>query len=288
MGANDGATKKSLFIDVRYYDPDDLVPHLEHVRTQHKDPAKDDYIYNVVLNEIGDEFGNLSPLIYSVLPYLPGGDKQCFDNVFVGSKFLPWNGQGTAYDAGMKDAGFRWANLGIQRTLWDKFAAIFSGPWHGYVTFEGVLDFMDDIWLRQCYEAYLIQSRRDLKWAAGPGKAMLWSPAIWSGRPFTWVEEREIRNLFTNVASYAPPGVTWLHFQDMMGRQRADITLSDVKQWYHEISNAYDFASLRVNMELFNASPQEIQDRQDWYEANGILVGASFEMRHWIDVHAEI
>lgn len=103
--------------------------------------------------------------------------------------------------------------------------------------------------------------------------------------------------MFSNVAAYAPPGVTWLHFQDMMGRGRKDITKWDVKQWYSELARAHSFASLRVNMELFdrdaqgNLVPEDddvVQAREDWYESQGIPVGASWELRWWMSNHAEL
>lgn len=297
MGAWDGATKKSLFIQVRTYPQTDLIVDLEHIRTYHRDSSRDDFIHNVVLDEIGDEFGVLHPNVFQLLPYLPGGSKRTFDNVFVGSHFVNWQGTGSAYDEGMRNGGHRWANLGLQRALWQSFANIAIGPWHGYINHEGVLDFLDDHWLRQCYEAYLIQSRRDLDSVGGPGKALLWSPAIWSGKPLTAAEETGVMFMFSNVAAYAPPGVTWLHFQDMMGRGRKDITKWDVKQWYSELARAHSFASLRVNMELFdrdaqgNLVPEDddvVQAREDWYESQGIPVGASWELRWWMSNHAEL
>lgn len=293
MALNDGAVKKSLFIQVQWYDPAKLRSHLEHVRLEHRDRDKDDYIFDVVLDEIVDDFGRVSPNLDLILPYLPGGALRAFNNVFVGSHFIKWSGEGSAYNHGMKDAGHRWANLAVQRLAWQEFDKVAPGWWHGYINHEGVLDFMDDAWLRACYEAYLIQSRRDLDAVAGPGRALLWSPAVWSGKPLTTVEEQQIRRLFTNVAANAKPGVNWLHVQDMMGRGRSDITLSDVKQWYLELRNAYRFDSLRVNMELFDsdltgASAAEVQRREDWYEANGIPVGASWELRYWMDNHREL
>lgn len=298
MGANDGATKKSLFIQVRYYDPVELVEHLDHVRAFHRDRSKDDFIYNAVLDEIGDEWG-IHPNVAIIRDYLPGGTKVTFDNVFVGSHFIPWTGSGSAYDAGMKDAGHRWANLGIQRALWDQFATGYPFAWHGYINHEGVLDWLDDSWLAACYEAYLIQCRRDLDAVTGTvaTRALLWSPAIWSGKPLTSGEEAAISRLFSRVKSFANPGVNWLHFQDMMGRGRTDISQWDVKQWYLELKNASPWSSLGVNMEMFtkdqlgNIVPEEptvIQAREDWYENQGIPVRSSWEMRYWMPTHKEL
>lgn len=294
MSLADGATKKSLFIQVRSYPSGDLTDHLDHVREEHKDRSKDDYIFNVVLDEIGDAWGNLSPSLHLILPYLPGGAKRTFDNVFVGSHFIRWDGKGSAYNTGMKDPAHRWASLGIQRALWSRFADLYSGPWHFYINHEGVLDWLDDDWLRACYEAYLIQSRRDAD-GIRPSRALLWSPSIWSGKPLSAKELSNVKTMFGNVARVQPPGVNWLHLQDMMGRGRADITNADVLAWYTALKEV-GFASLRVNMESFTKDegrnvpedPAVLAAREDWYERHGLPVGASWEMRYWIENHREL
>ena len=79
------------------YDPTELVKHLDHVRAHHKDRRKEDYIFDVVLNEIGDGCGNLNSNVQRILPYLPGGSKATFNNVFVGSHSTSWTGAGSVY-----------------------------------------------------------------------------------------------------------------------------------------------------------------------------------------------
>jgi len=293
MSHKDGATKKSLFIQVAWFDPDSLAEQLEHVREHHKDRSKDDYIYNVVLDEIGTPYTFHTENLNIIRPYLPGGDRKTFDNVFIGSSFIQYSGPGSSYGRGMTNSQHRWDNLSLQRILWLRFRAAFSSvPFHFYINHEGVLDFFDETGIRAGYEAYLIQSVRDAH-QIQPNRAILWSPAIWSGRSLTSDESDAIGQTFRNVETYAKKvghygGIKWLHLQDMMGRGRDDITQENVQDWYRTLKVIYDWDSLRINMETFNQTPDEIQAREDWYQAHGIAVGASFSMRHWYPTHKEL
>lgn len=290
---NDGATKKSLFVQVAWFNPSDLTEQLEHVRTHHKDPTKDDYIHNLTLDEIGTPYGLHTRNLDIIAPYLPGGDLRTFDNVFVGSTYIRYAGQGSSYSAGMVDSSHRWANLQAQKQLWrwfaDKYPEVLS---HFYINHEGVLDFFDIPDVRAGYEAYLIQSVRDSH-DIHPNRAVLWSPAIWGGVPLSTLEEEAIGETFRNVESYSQDyghygGVKWLHFQDMMGRGRKDITKYDVRQWYRELRDVYDWDSLRVNMEYQNTSAWRIRRREDWYQSQGMAVGNSWELRHWYPTHKDL
>ena len=284
--------KKSLFIQVQWYDKADLVKHLEHVYREHRDRGKDDYIHNVVLDEIGNSSG-LSSNLDLILPYLPGGAKRCFDNVFVGSHFVKWPGPGSAYKEGMLSASHRWINLKMQKQLWQKFRAKYPQvPMHFYVNHEGVLNLWSNRQTANAYEAYLIQSRRDAN-AIKPHSAMLWSPAIWSRLPLTWYARRAVTRVFTNIQRDSKNmGTTWLHLQDMQGR-RWPPPLWVVKTWYHQLKKAYNFASLRVNMELFRpglsaASLAAIRKTEAYYKKYGIPVGASWELRYWYESHDDV
>lgn len=295
---NDGSTKFSLFLQVNSISNSELQRALDHIANHHRDPAKDDYIYNIVLNEIGYETGELRFSTLEVLkPYLPGGPKACFDNVFVGSMFLPWNGPGNAYREGISDGAYRWANLEVQKKLWLEFKAWFGNrPWHFYVNYEGVLDYLDEYPVKVGMEAYLIQSTRDAN-AVKPGSAVMWSPAIWSGTILTANELNAFDSMMDAVDWYASSGgyttISWLHLQDMLGRSWGGASKELVKKWYDQIKSKRSFASLRVNTELFTPSYQPVpiqvyRDRMDYYEANNILVGGSFELRYWFREHQEI
>lgn len=292
MSFTDGATKKSLFVQVAWFDQYALNHQLEHVRLHHRDRTKDDYIHNIVLDEIGNPYG-LHDNLSVIAPYLPGGYKKAFDNVFVGSNYIPYQGQGSSYSAGMVDSGHRWANLSVQADLWKMFRNSYSNvPFHFYINHEGVLDYFDIPEIRAGYEAYLIQSVRDAH-RVKPNRAVLWSPAIWSGKPLTSSEEIAIGKTFRHIEEMSKVvghygGIKWLHFQDMMGRGRRDITKYDVKRWYNELKSAYNWDSLRVNMEMFNQPAWRIRRREDWYQRNGVAVGSSWELRTWYPTHKEL
>ncbi len=284
-------SKYSLFIQAKWYPPNDLIKHLEHVRLFHKDRSSNNYIHNVVLDEIGDHRG-LSSNMLLIRPYLPGGRLKTFDNVFVGSSVVKWVGKGSAYSNGMTNPAHRWANLYMQRRLWKLFEAQQPShmPYHHYINHEGVLNHFDVPRVRAGYEAYLIQSMRDSH-KIKPKRAILWSPAIWSGRPLTRAEEGGIARTFEMVQHHSDlvghhRGIGWLHFQDMMGRGRLDVNRRDVEQWYKELSEAYDWASLRINMEMFGQTPAAVQASENWYQSRGLRVGASWSLRHWYKTHA--
>ena len=293
MSYTDGATKKSLFIQVAWFDPTALKEQLEHIRLYHKDPTKDDYIHNVVLDEIGTPYGLHTRNLNIIASYLPGGSNRTFDNVFVGSTYVHWAGQGSAYSQGIANSNHRWANLRVQKYLWQEFKQrYFDIHFHFYINHEGVLDFFDIPEVRAGYGAYLLQSVRDSHDVAR-NRALLWSPAIWSGVPLSVAEEDAIGRTFRNVESYSKKyghygGVKWLHFQDMMGRGDPRVTRDDVKQWYNELKGVYDWDSLRINMEQFNQAAWRVRRREDWYQRQGMAVGASWELRHWYGRHKEL
>ena len=292
MSHRDGATKKSLFIQVAWFDPDELKTQLEHIRQYHKDRTKDDYIYNVILDEIGTPYTLHYRNLDIIRPYLPGGDRKTFDNVFVGSSFIQYSGWGSAYRKGMADPQHRWDNLRLQRDIWTRFKSAYSTvPFHFYVNHEGVLNFFDIPNVRAGYEAYLIQSVRDGHQII-PDRAVLWSPAVWSDGPLNSGESDAIGRTFHNVERYSKEaghygGIRWLHLQDMMGRGRGT-TQYDVRAWYRTLEAVYDWDSLRINLETFNQTPEEIQAREDWYQSQGIPVGSSWSMRHWYPTHKEL
>jgi len=286
--------KKSLFIQVQWYDKADLVKHLEHVYREHRDRGKDDYIHNVVLDEIGDG-GGIHPNMNLILPYLPGGDRRCFDNVFVGSHFIKWPGPGNAYQTGMLNEAHRWINLSIQRKLWRQFKDYAPHvPFHLYINHEGVLDHFDEPKIREAYEAYLIQSARDAHHIR-PYAAVLWAPAIWSRKPLTYRERKGIKRTFKNVAAFSNGrGITWLHLQDMQGRKYPP-RLWVVKRWYNQLKDMELFASLRIDMEFFRYggglradSLAAIKKREAYYKKYGIPVGASWELRWWFESHVDV
>ena len=184
---------------------------------------------------------------------------------------------------------------------------------HWYVTYEGYFDWFGDNsysqQLRTAYEAYFLQSIRDFRSAliaAGEAaetssRAVLWSPSyensFWAHQTQQLAAIRSgLGSTLRNVAAAAAQegiarGVGWLHMQDRLG-QIGCFTLEcydSVAAWYEFLSTVGDeqfrFENLRVNMELFapgdfpDGDPLEHQVRQDYYEARGVPVGASWELR---------
>lgn len=280
--------RRSLFIQVSSYPPQLLAQHLDHVRTHHRDYRFDDYIYNAVLDEIEAIDGGLHPNLSVIV-----ANKHTFDNIFVGSANVWWPNSGSHYVEGILNADHRWHNLRKQRELWQLVATDHPDlVAHWYINYEGVLDHWDNPDIRAAWEAYLIQSVRDIP---VKNRAILWSPSIWKTYQLNMAEERAIQNTFRNIKRIAPPGITWLHLQDGLGRGWAGLTLSDVKQWYHELEHAYKFNSLRVNMEMHRLGPDGIsvtaedpavmRIRERYYADNGIPLGACWELRWWMQNH---
>lgn len=297
--ATDGSTRMSLFMQVSSINVNEMVDALEHVRAEHRDPAEEDYIYNLVISEIGDTSGALYTSVLDALEeYLPGRSKQAFDNLFVGSAVLPWVGPGNPYREGMSNETFRWDNLMLQKHLWRGFAIRYpSVPWHCYITYEGVLDYFEEEPLRSYYEAYLVQSVLDAH-EVRPGAAVMWAPAVWRDNALSVPEVTAISDTFHAVKHYAnqaghPKGVSWLHLQDMLGREWSGNTLADVRDWYWQLAGAFDFDSLRIDAELFTPSYQPIDSdtytaRMNYYDSHRIPVGGSWELRYWYRSHMEV
>ena len=279
----------SIFIQVRSYDPAQLATDLEHIYDHHRGEM------GVILNEIGDS--QLSFNTSTIQPYLPGGRKAAFAHVYVGSHYVRWQGTGSGYREGMLNEAHRWNNLREQRNLWDRWLNVYGTPDGFYIDYEGVLNLFDEWHIRSAYTAYLLQSCRDAH-SRGSGIPVVWSPAIWSGIELTDAEESGFARAITDVKRHADPGITHLYLQDMMGRGRSDVTKEDVKQWYRELVQAHQsgrlFTDYGISAELFTKTVDGqlmaenalvINQRYDWYAANGVPVKSMWEMRWWIDAH---
>lgn len=278
---------KSLFVQVSTSDADTLTTQLQHVVDHHRDPAGDDYIENLILDEIGLRFSLHFSQLDAIEPFLSS-----FNQVFIGSHFISWEGAGGAYAEGIANSEHRWANLKTQKKLWQDYADNYSNDTNFYINHEGVLDYFDIPHVRAGYEAYLIQSVRDSH-SINPEADILWSPAVWSGVELSDAEESAIATTFRNVSNVSV-GVNWLHLQDMMGRGRIDITKEDVAQWYGELKAMDLWDNLAINMEAFTrvegglvaADTDVLQAREDWYTAQDIPVESMFELRYWYESHA--
>jgi len=272
------------------------------VCTEHRTPGAPDYIRNLVLSEIADTQGNLITDALDIIEDYYG----CFDNIFVGTRNLD---HADPYVSGMKDATFRWDNINLSVLVANAYEARFNqltpaAAYHWYISYEANLNYLaSDTTLKNAYAAYLLELSNQLN--AIRSGAVLWSPAFWT--PYGSVPSYPaLQGAIQDVLTTAP-GITWLHFQDFVG-QAARYNCSTTSTsygftaadgiGYHGLVSAANpgtVASLRVNMEHFilgdvatcgswyivAGDSAEHAAREASYEAAGVPIGASWEIRWW-------
>jgi hypothetical protein len=337
---DDGIAPKSMFLDLGGTTADEIARRIDRICAEHRDPASDAYIMNVVLVGVLDEHGRLRvDQLLAVLPHVPGGGRTtCFDNVFIGPTQLdgtgqPWKSRpdfpggldpwcaDSLYCGGIMTQSWRWDNIEANRRAANLFLAFVDLHFPGvrenlnwYITYEGYFDWLGgnrySDRISAAYAAYLLELvkvfHQTLRHAGEPAetasRAVLWSPAYESSYySYTQLELNNIRDnmrgVFHNVQAMAAAegisrGVDWLDMQDKLGQTDCFSVecYAGVKQWYDFLTTvnfeAFSFANLRVNMELFSSNMpgpdvNEHRARQNFYEANGIPIGASWELRFW-------
>jgi hypothetical protein len=232
----------------------------------------------------------------------------------------PWCAD-SPYCGGILTNSWRWDNIAANREAADVFLGFVDLHYPGvranlnwYVTYEAYFDwfgnntYSDSV--RTAYSAYLLEMVRAynqaLRYAGEPAasssRAVLWSPAYessyFSHSPLELNRIRDnLRYMFHDIQRTAAGegigrGVDWLDMQDKLGQTECFSVecYVGVKDWYDFLTSVnfpeFSFASLRVNMELFSSNlpgpdVNEHKARQDFYEANGIPIGASWELRFW-------
>lgn len=337
---DDGLTPKSMFLDLGGATPEEIAARIDRICAEHRNPATDGYIMNVVLVEVLDKQGDLRvDQLLAVLPHVPGGGlNTCFDNVFIGPTQLdptgqPWKSRpdfpgglaswcgDSLYCGGILTTSWRWDNIEANRKAADQFLAFVDLHFPGvrerlnwYITYEGYFDWLggnrysDSI--SSAYSAYMLEMvkvfNQALQYAGEPpetsSRVVLWSPA-YANSYYTHSQLQlnnirdNLRTVFHNVQTMAAGegiarGVDWLDMQDKLGQTDCFSVecYSGVKHWYDFLTTVdfehFSFASLRVNMELFSTNIpgpdlNEHMARQNFYEAHGIPIGASWELRFW-------
>ena len=232
----------------------------------------------------------------------------------------PWCAD-SPYCGGILTNSWRWDNIAANREAADVFLGFVDLHYPGvranlnwYVTYEAYFDWFGDNTysdsVRTAYSAYLLEMVRAynqaLRYAGEPAasssRAVLWSPAYessyFSHSPLELNRIRDnLRYMFHDIQRTAAGegigrGVDWLDMQDKLGQTECFSVecYVGVKDWYDFLTSVnfpeFSFASLRVNMELFSSNLpgpdfNEHKARQDFYEANGIPIGASWELRFW-------
>ncbi|MGH8872173.1 MAG: hypothetical protein ACRDWS_09380 [Acidimicrobiia bacterium] len=232
----------------------------------------------------------------------------------------PWCAD-SPYCGGILTPSWRWDNVDANRRAADFFLAFADIYYpgvraniHWYVTYEAYFDWLGDNdyseSVRSAYSAYLLEMVRTYHHAlidagepaATSSRAVLWSPAYENSYYSHSLQELNhirdnLRYMFQTIETSAAAegiaqGVDWFDMQDKLGQTDCfsiECYLG-VKQWYDFLSTVnfdyFSFASLRVNMELFSSNQpgpdvNEHMARQNFYEANGIPIGASWELRFW-------
>lgn len=165
--------------------------------------------------------------------------------------------------------------------------------------------------VKEAYKAYLYQLSNDL-YAKRP-RAVLWSPTFWT--PFQSLDatsKSQLQSAIRDVALVANR-VNWLHFQDFIGQSSYvqclspsgcfprviyPIGCSNTVGYFNLLKYATtntSIVSLRTNLEMMinkriNNQPtldfiaadrNELAERVACYNANGVPIGASWEIRWW-------
>lgn len=271
--------KHGAFLQLASMSADDIVKYCEWVKQNRQD------FDDLCVTAIADADGILyTDKIFALKPYLPGQPKAAFSNVFFGSA-TDYRGASSPYDTDMLSSDFRWRNLHLQKSVLSALRASLTGVrWHCYIEHEAALDKLIKNNLRAAYEAYLIQSVRDLR-AINPGCAVLWSPAFWQTSIPSGLEEK-LTVMFDNIKQNTDGiGINWLHLQDCQGRF-FNPSYQDSMNWYNMLPV---FPSKRMNLEYFEqtstglvpADRTEVEARIQAYTTAGVPLGISWELR-WI------
>lgn len=238
---------------------------------------------DLAVSQVGDNGeGYLYEKKLAILdPYLPWGERKTFNNVFFGTN-VNYEGVRDPYGQAMKSADFRWKQLLLQRRIASRIKQRYPHrPIHFYVEHEAPLNYLADPSLNAAYEAFLVQSVRDLRHVQ-PGCAILWSPAFWTPSIPSGLD---LPAFFRRVQQFSDgTGIDWLHLQDMQGRDRPDINEQHAVAWFEALPN---FRSKRMNMELFRTengqmypeAREVIDARKSFYRSRGVPIGISWELR---------
>lgn len=320
------ATSKSLFIQLNkvYSEPQ--------IRAWLGAACDDSTIVNLVIQDAGYSDGTLRVQQLEIVEdYF-----HCFNAVFFGvshkthEEWKDWprapdgdtsnDNAGTQYDAGIKSASFRAANIGLAKATADLIAARYPAlPFHWYISHEANLNYLTDPGIRSGFKDYLSQVSGYL-YGKKP-RSILWSPAFWT--PYASLntgQREELRSSLTDLFKTSPR-VNRLEFQDFIG-QASTVTCLNDGSWprtnclpWQPVEYAIDctntrgyygllqdvqsrtgtIVNLMVNMEMFitqrdadgkvigfiPGDPVELQAREECYEQNGIPIGASWEARYW-------
>lgn len=273
--------------------PAQLKVWLETIRTKHRDTSKPAYIDSIVIQDIAGQDGKLLTDYLDVLsPYLPGSATPAFSKAYLGTVDLTWTGAGSKYIEGIEDTTFRDKNISLSRTAAQDFKTRYpniSADW--YITYEANLAGFWDTKIETAYVTYLNGLSASLSTVA-PNKVFMWSPAFWTplrNEP-SWALpdlKTNLNDLFTKLS---PSPI--LNLQDFVGQSNGESTKEDAVAWvtYLKTNLTTQPRSIQMNVEQFKQSAggamsvgdsAELSQRENYYVAQGVPLGASWEMRYW-------
>jgi hypothetical protein len=219
--ADDGATKKGLFLDLASVTPSEVETWINHVCKDHRDPGKDDYIDDLVIRDVYHAGQVRATVLAKILPHVPGGGgTQCFDNVFVGPAEYsedgraPWKKRSdfpselqswcadSLYCGGILTPSWRADDIRANRIAVAAFLKYINSNFpqvrakvNWYATYEAYFDWIGNNGysssIRDAYEDYLLRTVRGFYQAlreageteAASNRAILWSPTYESDYP---------------------------------------------------------------------------------------------------------
>lgn len=146
-----------------------VLPHLngwlENVCAKNHLLPEHERMNDIILQDIAVEKANTVSsvttnytMIYDVLdviaPYLPGGSKQCYRNVFVGSAEVRWSGGGNYYIDAVQNSEFRERYVRLAKEVAKEFIKKYPqiSPVHWYITYESNLNYLID---EKCMRGHL-------------------------------------------------------------------------------------------------------------------------------------
>lgn len=273
--------------------PTKLKTYLEDVRLNHRKQSPNRLIYSLVLQDIADKDGKLYTNYLDVIaPYLPGGATATFTNVYVGSVDLAWTGTGSKYIEGIENSAFRNTNVELSTKTAKAFKSRYpkiKSDW--YITYEANLSGFWDQNIETSYLAYINQLTTALNGVTN-GRTFMWSPAFWTpyrNQP-AWGNESHKANFnhfFANVNTKLI-----IDMQDFVGQSKGASTKEDAVTWAMYLKQNWPtkLTDVQMNVEQFKidatgalvpADMNEIMQRTQYYQKQGLANGPSWEIRYW-------
>jgi hypothetical protein len=277
---------------------------------------------DLVLTDTADADGNLYPALATVEKYFGCFDNVflgTIDPLYFAIKYPPTQRHPShpllyqdyeGYKATFKDGNFRWAYVVASGKVAQKLAARYSAP-NPHVTFswylspEAILNAFNDPELVAVYEATYIDMVTRMRSARAA--TVLWSPAFFLQDEPDVVKQTisvALRRFFENIKAYDPSarGIDWIDLQDGVGAKNLPAN-ADRSSLYGMAASYFNLLrqssiprqQIRMNVESFVALPvnsfvassqSEVTQREIFYKNNFIPMGATFEIRYFMQNHS--